>query len=247
MKRTPPLLVALSLASALALVPSLHAETPKKSIDLLGGGKALSAFELVTPPTATADLAKVCTFNADGSLAVAGKPVSYLALRTAYENYHLHAEWRWPKDAAKNSNGGVLLNISGGPTGGTAWPMCFQAQMKLTRAGDLLPMNGAKFAEKLSTAPDAKTPQLDRTGKADPEKPLGEWNSYDIVCRGDTIEVSVNGTLQNKITKCEPAAGKIGFQLEGTPFELRNVRIEPLKAIGRDYQTNPTTPTNAKL
>ena len=130
---------------------------------------------------------------------------------------------------AKNSNGGVLLNIAGGPAGGTAWPVCFQAQMKLTRAGDLLPMNGAKFAEKLSTAPDAKTPQLDRTKKADPEKPAGEWNSYDIVCRGDTIEVSVNGVLQNKISKCTPAAGKIGFQLEGTPFELRHVRIAPLK------------------
>src|SRR6185369_4489547 len=114
---------------------------------------------------------------------------------------------------------------------------CFQAQMKLTRAGDLLPMNGGKFAEKLTTPPDAKTPQLDRSNPADPEKPLGEWNSYDIVCRGDTIEVSVNGVLENKITRCEPATGRIGIQLEGTPFELRNVRIEPALAIGASYQS----------
>ncbi len=214
--------------ATLTVAFGVHAEPPKKSIDLLAG-KSLAAWELVTLPTTPAEIGAVCKFNVDGSLAVAGKPVSYLALKTPYENYRLHAEWRWPKEAAKNSNGGVLLNLTGGPTGGTAWPVCFQAQMKLTRAGDVLPMNGAKFAEKLSTAPDAKTPQLDRTNAADPEKPLGEWNSYDIVCRGDTIEVTVNGVLQNKISKCEPATGKIGFQLEGTPFELRHVRIEPLK------------------
>ena len=222
---TPALLVAVAIA-----------ETPKKSLDLLAG-KDLSAWELVTLPALSlsngpatpAAIAAVCKFNADGSLAVAGQPVSYLGTNVSYENFHLHAEWRWPKDAAKNSNGGVLLHITGGPTAGTAWPVCFQAQMKLTRAGDVLPMNGAKFAEKLSTPPDAKTPQFDRIGAADPEKPLGEWNSYDIVCRDGTIEITVNGVRQNKISKCEPATGKIGFQLEGTPFELRNVRIEPLK------------------
>ena len=213
---------------ALLLAAIARAESPKQPIDLLAG-HVFAALELVTLPATPADIATVCKFNADGSLAVAGKPVSYLATKIPYENFRLHAEWRWPVNAAKNSNGGVLLNITGGPTGGTAWPVCFQAQMKLTRAGDLLPMSGAKFAEKLSTAPDAKTPQLDRAEKADPEKPLGEWNSYDLVCRGDTIEVSVNGVLENKISKCEPAIGRIGFQLEGTPFELRNVRIEPLK------------------
>jgi hypothetical protein len=232
MKRFP---FALSLLAV--FVSSLSAaEIPAKARALLNG-KDLAAWELVTLPATSADIAAVCKYNADGSLAVAGKPVSYLALKAAYENYHLHVEWRWPKDAAKNSNGGVLLNITGGPTNGTAWPVCFQAQMKLTRAGDLLPMNGAKFAEKLSTAPDAKTPQLDRATATDPEKPLGEWNSYDIVGRGDTIEVSVNGVLQNKISKCEPGPGKIGLQLEGTPFELRNVWIEPVTAIGSSYQS----------
>ena len=204
----------------------LRAETPAKKINLLNG-KDLAGWEYVVSPAT--DPATVFHYNADGSLAVAGKPVGYLATKPAYENFMLHAEWRWPVGAAKNSNGGVLLNIAGGPAAGTAWPVCFQAQMKLTRAGDILPMNGAKFAEKLSTPPDAKTPQLDRSEKADPEKPLGQWNSYDIVCRGGTIEVSVNGVPQNKITQCVPAAGRFGFQLEGMPFELRNVWVAPLK------------------
>lgn len=215
------------LVALVSLAAIARAAPPSPPVELLAG-RSLAAWELVTAPATTADVAKVCTFNADGSLAVAGKPVSYLATRASFTNFRLHVEWRWPKDAAKNSNSGVLLHIVGGPTGGTAWPVCFQAQLKLARAGDLLPMNGAKFAEKLSTPPDAKTPQLDRTNPANPEKPLGEWNSYDVTCRAGAIEVSVNGVLANRVTACDPAAGRIGIQLEGTPFELRNVRVEPL-------------------
>ena len=211
---------------ALALLAtSGRAETPKNTIDLLHAGD-LTAWELVATPAT--DITAVCTYKADGSLAIAGKPVSFLATNTTYDNYQLHVEWRWPANAATNSNSGVLLHIASGPANGSAWPVCFQMQMKLARAGDMLPMARAKFAEKLSTPPDAKTPQLDRAADSS-EKPLGEWNTCDIVCRGDTIEVTINGVRQNKITQCAPAAGKIGFQLEGTPFELRNVRLAPLE------------------
>jgi hypothetical protein len=233
------------LAILTLLAAFARAETPTPAVDLLAG-KSLAAWELVTLPTTPAKIDAVCKFHADGSLAVAGKPVSYLATKAAYKNYRLHAEWRWPADAAKNSNSGVLLHIVGGPTAGTAWPVCFQAQMKLARAGDLLPMQGAKFAEKLSTPPDAKTPQLDRANPTNPEKALGEWNSYDIVCHDGTIEISVNGVLENKVAASNPAEGKIGIQLEGTPFELRNVRIEPLRAIGASYQSPPARDAGPK-
>ena len=216
----------LRLLSILTVLAALaHADSPGTTVELLNG-KDLAAWELVA--ASTTDIAAVCRYNSDGSLAVAGKPVSFLATKIAYQNYRLHAEWRWPANPAPNSNSGVFLHIVSGPANGTAWPMCFQMQLKLTRAGDLLPMNGAKFAEKLSTPPDAKTPQLDRRAESS-EKPPGEWNSCDIVCRGDTIEITINGVLQNKVTQGAPTAGKIGFQLEGTPFELRNVRIAPLE------------------
>lgn len=215
----------LCLASLLTVVAA--AESPDAPRDLLAD-HTLAAWELVTLQTAPGSAAKICTFQADGSLAVAGKPVSYLATKAAFTHYRLHLEWRWPANAAKNSNSGILLHISGGPTAGTAWPVCFQAQLKPAHAGDLLPMNGARFAEKLSTAPDAKTPQLDRTTPADPEKALGEWNSCDVLARDGSIEIRVNGVPANRVTRCTPASGRIGIQLEGTPFELRNLRLEPL-------------------
>ena len=155
----------------------------------LFNGKDLTGWELVATPAT--DLAAVCHVNAEGVLAVAGKPIGYLATTDTFQKYRL------------------------------------QLQTKEGRAGDLLPMAGAKFAETLSTAPDAKTPQLDRIG-LNSEKPVGEWNSVDIVCRGDTIVCSINGVRQNRVTKCTPQTGKVGVQLEGFPFELRNIRLTPL-------------------
>jgi hypothetical protein len=46
--------------------------------------------------------------------------------------------------------------------------------------------------------------------------------------RDDTINVTVNGVLQNNISHVTPHSGRIGFQLEGIPCELRAVRLTPL-------------------
>lgn len=186
----------------------------------LWNGKDLFGWELVT--NSAADIKSVCRIEPDSVLAVTGKPIGYLATIDSYENYKLHIEYRWPINAAKNSNSGVLIHIASGPIDRNIWPMCFQIQTKISRVGDLLPMAGAKFAEPLSTAPEAKMPQLERQ-KPDSEKPVGEWNILDIVCCDSTIECKINDIVQNRITKCEPHAGKIGIQLEGVPFELRNI------------------------
>jgi hypothetical protein len=213
-----PLAFVFTLAFA-ASTPA--AETPTKPLALLNG-KDLAGWELTTSPAA--EIGAVCHYTDNGVLAVAGKPIGFLATKTSYENYQLHAEWRWTGTAG---NSGVLVHIASGPKD-RQWPLCFQIQTKNKSAGDLLPMAGGTFAEPLTSAPGAATPQRARSG-ADSEKPVGEWNSCDIVCRGDTIEVSVNGVTQNKVTKVSPSAGKIGFQLEGVAYELRNIRIAPLQ------------------
>jgi hypothetical protein len=46
--------------------------------------------------------------------------------------------------------------------------------------------------------------------------------------RDETINVTVHGVLQNKISHATPHYSRIGFQLEGIPFELRAVRLTPL-------------------
>lgn len=187
----------------------------------LFNGRDFAGWEFVTVPAV--DIQTVCTLRPDGVIAVAGKPVGFLATTATYANYQLHAEWRWP---GKPGNGGVLVHISSGPKD-RAWPLSLQIQTKHQNAGDLLPMAGAAFAEPLTSAPNAATAIKARTAP-DSEKPAGEWNTCDITCRNDTIEVAINGVRQNAVTRVTPAAGRVGFQFEGAAFELRNVRLTPL-------------------
>jgi len=216
-----------SLFSSIALfgfATGLQAQSPSATMDLFNG-KDLAGWSLVTPQNA--DIATVCHVTADGVMAVAGKPIGYLLAAGTYSNYKLHIEWRWPADAVRNSNSGILIHIATGPVDRNTWPQCFQVQTKLNRAGDILPMAHAMFAEPLSTAPGAANPQINRQQPSS-EKPLGEWNACDVVCRDGALDCTINGVAQNHVTGCKPAAGQIGVQLEGYPYELRNIRIEPL-------------------
>jgi len=223
MKLSTPSFIRLSIAACIALLftaSNLAAqELVTKSIF---NGKDLTGWKLITQTKAP--LVQVCSVDKEGVLHVKGKPVGYLLYDGTYVNYRLHIEWRWPVAAVKNSNGGILVHIASGPIDRDTWPLCFQFQTKLTRAGDILPMAGAHFSEALSTAADAKTPQLDRK-KDSSENPLGQWNSYDIECNHGEMSCSVNGVAQNHVSQTNPASGQIGVQLEGTPYELRNISL----------------------
>jgi hypothetical protein len=206
--------------SAFVILGSLsHGETPAQAI-ALWNGKDFTGWEFVTRPQVP--LSSVFHVTADGAMATAGKPTGYLQTTTGYENFAFHAEWRW-MSKQRNNNSGFFMHITTGPKD-RAWPVCLQVQNKPGHAGDFIPMAGFTFAE----CPPPPAKQLDRKGP-DSENPVGEWNTCDVICRGDTIECRINGALQNTATKCTPHAGKIGIQLEGYPFEIRNVTLAPLK------------------
>ena len=181
----------------------------------------LGPLDIVTTPAAT--LETVWQPRADGVIAVAGKPSGFIATRDAYTDYRLHVEWRWP---GKPGNGGVLLHVASGPKDGV-WPLSLQVQTKHGAVGDLLPMAGARFTEPLTSEPGAY-PAVKAHVAADSERPPGEWNSMDVLVRGGCVDVTINGVKQNSVTLAQPATGHIGFQLEGTPYELRNLRVERL-------------------
>jgi hypothetical protein len=195
---------------ALALVAA-HAG----AADLVVGG---AGWEAVTTPSAS--LADIAVVRPDGVVAISGQPSGYITTVASYRNYRLHVEWRW---SGKPGNAGVLLHISPGPMD-RVWPYSVQVQTKHGSVGDLLPMAGARFAEPLS---GGAVPAKGRIA-ADSERPVGEWNTCDIVARDGVVEVSINGVTQNKASALVPGDGRIGFQLEGTPYELRHVTLERL-------------------
>jgi len=57
------------------------------------------------------------------------------------------------------------------------------------------------------------------------------WNTYRIECRGDSIKISVNGTLCTDIRDSEDAQGFIALQHHGEKgkiYRFRNIRIQEL-------------------
>ncbi len=66
-------------------------------------------------------------------------------------------------------------------------------------------------------------------GKDDVEKPVGEWNTLEVICDGDKITNILNGKIVNKGTKCSHTKGKILFQSEGAEVFFRKIELKPLK------------------
>ncbi len=62
-------------------------------------------------------------------------------------------------------------------------------------------------------------------------KPAGEWNRFQITCKGNKVTVVLNGEVVNEVPldhpriKDRPPTGYIGFQDHGLPLWLRNIRV----------------------
>ena len=121
-----------------------------------------------------------------------------------------------------------MLHVSGPDK---IWVTHYQANLKHNNVGDFVVHGVGEKAtiggkEYVSTEKDKPAvPKLNPSN----EKPAGEWNSYDIVCKGNTIEVSVNGLLQNTATNCSLTKGGIALQAEGCKIQFRNLWIEKIK------------------
>jgi len=157
----------------------------------------------------------------DGVLHLDTKASGYLRTESTYSNYHLHVEWRWSgPDIPANSNSGVLVHVHGPDA---VWPLGFECQLKNGNAGQIvglgLDIPDAPLQNNRKRAPRLAAPS---------EQPPGEWNTYEITCRGDSIECSVNGVRQNRVGKLPVDSGAIALQLEGFPIEFRNVWLEEL-------------------
>lgn len=194
--------------------PNQSPVTPTNEI-VLFDGKSLSGWTFVSQGT-NAPAASIWSVT-NGVIVCQGRPNGYARTLQKYRDYQLHVEWRYP-DGAGNS--GIFLHLN---PPDKVWPLCFEAQLLSGSAGEVR-MNGGSKAEGLT----AQYPKSIPRQQASSEKPLGEWNAYDIVCRANTITVRVNGVLQNEVTETSAASGMIGLQAEGKLLEFRNLVLEPL-------------------
>ncbi len=198
--------------SAIVFVNPVSLHGQKENKVYLFNGKDLSnwVFRLKDP---TVDPAKVFTVS-EGIIHISGSPFGYMRTKESYGDYKLHVEWRWP---AEPTNSGVFINAQAPDT---IWLKCIECQLMAGNAGDFVCMGGAEIKEWA----DRKTPVVKKMAPSS-EKPKGEWNVMEVNCHGRSIEVHVNGVLQNKGTMASPSSGSVCLQSEGKEIEFRNVWI----------------------
>ncbi|ODS80386.1 MAG: hypothetical protein ABS46_14370 [Cytophagaceae bacterium SCN 52-12] len=80
---------------------------------------------------------------------------------------------------------------------------------------------------------------VDFRGKHDIEKPVGEWNTMEVVAFGDKVDIFLNGQLVNQAFDVRPAKGRIQIQSEGAEMYVRKVELTPITEYNPDYVNNP--------
>lgn len=127
-----------------------------------------------------------------------------------------HVEWRYfPVEGKKGYNSGVYARNS---ADGKIW---HQAQVGSENDAFL-------FGDTLVNG-EVKRVRISKELKPTPVKPAGEWNTYEITCKGKTISIWANGKVTSEWTECEVPKGFVGLEGEGWKIEFRNVKLKELR------------------
>lgn len=169
----------------------------------------------------------------NGMLVSQGKPEGHLITDASYRDYRLSVEWRWPGEPG---NCGVLVHSSVPRRLYDMFPQSIEVQLHEGNAGDFwcigedihVPDMEARRGPKDRWGTDGDRARRIKNLTDGSEKPLGEWNTMVIECRGRTIRVTVNGVLVNDGFDCTADHGQIAIQAEGAKCEFRKLELEPL-------------------
>jgi hypothetical protein len=188
----------------------------------LFNGQDLSGWTAFVPDLggATPEAAKVWEVR-DGTLVCFGNPAGYIRTNDSFTSYVLKLQWRF--DPAKGpGNSGVLLRLNGPDK---VWPRSVEAQLHSGDAGDFWNIDEMRM-----TTDPARTRGRNTRKLVMAERPLGEWNEYEIIVDGPTVTLYVNGELCNQATDVEITPGPIALQSEGAEIHFRDIRLAPIES-----------------
>jgi hypothetical protein len=224
MRRISLLLVVVSLAVG---VPALPAQN--EGWTAIFNGKDLSGWKVYLDPKKREQIAnpdQVFTVK-DGMLAVRGDINGYVRTEKEYGDYVLKLQWRWgDKVYTKNGkrNSGVFVHVVGEDK---IWPKAVEAQLAESRAGDIWLVDGFM----LSVDKSRQDPKVSRHYfhlKDDVERPIGQWNQYEITCEGGKVKLVVNGEFENEGAHAEVMKGGILLQSEGAEIYFKDIQMKRL-------------------
>jgi hypothetical protein len=194
--------------------------TAAKPVQLFNG-KDLTGWTFVSKD-ANAKMEDVFSVS-DGVIHDKGNPTGYIRTTEKYTSFKLVVEWRFP---GKAGNSGVLLRVQ---EPDNVWPKSVEAQLQSKSAGDIWVIDNFPIKVAQDRTEGRHTKKMHETN----EKPLGEWNTYEITLDGGNLELKVNGLVQNTATDMQVIPGYILLQAEGAEIEFRKVELVPLAAEPR--------------
>jgi len=183
----------------------------------------------------------------DGTIYCTGKPVGVTRSKKTYENFELVAEWRHMKPAG---NSGIFLwapdasftGLKPGqlPRGGIEVQVLdleYETRYEkkngkksdwFTSHGDVFPVGTSKMK------PFAPVSKNGRRSFPSKRLTLGveKWNHYYVRAINGEVRLWVNGEEVSGGSNCQPAAGFMALESEGSPVEFRNLRIRELPGSG---------------
>ena len=231
----------LAAAALFAVALMAPAQDPKPGPDgwiPLFNGKDLTGWKPYLRPGTdgkSADPKNVWSIT-DGVIRCVGNPPGYIATEKEYGDYILRLKWRFPKDSA-GGNSGVLLHCQEKdgvwPMSPKAvWPTCVEAQLRSGRAGDfwlIYPPDVKLDVDKSRQDPKQERHYFRLETKDQVEKKFGEWNEYEITCKGGDITLVINGVKVNEGKNGNLKSGRIALQSEGAEVHFKDVVIKNLK------------------
>lgn len=131
----------------------------------------------------------------------------------------LRVEWRFVPPAAGTEaptyNGGVYVRT---PLDGKHWVQLQVAHVaEPPVVGDLIALVPGR-SDRVDVFQNG----------ASPERPVGEWNLYEVTAQGPRVELAVNGRPTVVWEDCPWASGHLGLQAEGAVIEVRRLEFAPL-------------------
>jgi 3-keto-disaccharide hydrolase len=124
-----------------------------------------------------------------------------------------HVEWRYvPVEGKSGYNSGVYARNS--------------ADAKIWHQAQVGSKSGGFIFGDTMVGGELKRINLSKDLKEQRVRPAGEWNTYEITCKGKTMTLWVNGAVTNEWAGCEVPKGHVGLEGEGWKIEFRNIKIK---------------------
>ncbi len=215
----------------IALVSCSKPKDQKQNTISLFNGVDLTGWHVDVPDMDTANSTAINPFIIRDSMLVSlGTPNGHLITDSVFQNYKLEVQYRF---AGEPGNCGVLVHASIPRALYGMFPKSLEVQMMHENAGDfwcivedieVLDMEKRRGPKEKWGITEGKERRVMNLTDGS-EKPVGEWNTMNIECRGNTIKVWVNGILVNDGFNCTASKGLIAVQAEGSEVEFRKIEL----------------------